>query len=106
MQALQGITAPDALGKLCTAVTCTCVGGIGHHGVWAAGGTVTGFLWSLRLTRSSVSLLACTTSYISETASQSMFKCSDLPADIHSREDVLKMGIGKYNEECRSIVMR
>ena len=27
-------------------------------------------------------------------------------AGINSREDVLKMGIDKYNEECRSIVMR
>jgi hypothetical protein len=27
-------------------------------------------------------------------------------ADIKSRDDVLKMGIGAYNEECRSIVMR
>ena len=27
-------------------------------------------------------------------------------AGINSREDVLKMGIGKYNEECRSIVMK
>ena len=27
-------------------------------------------------------------------------------ADIKGREDVLKMGIGKYNDECRSIVMR
>lgn len=26
--------------------------------------------------------------------------------DIKSRDDVLKMGIGAYNEECRSIVMR
>ncbi len=29
-----------------------------------------------------------------------------LVAGIKSREDVLKMGIDKYNEECRSIVMR
>lgn len=28
------------------------------------------------------------------------------PTDIKSRNDVLKMGIAKYNEECRSIVMR
>ena len=28
------------------------------------------------------------------------------PAGINSREDVLKMGIGNYNEECRSIVMK
>lgn len=27
-------------------------------------------------------------------------------ADIKGREGVLAMGIGKYNEECRSIVMR
>ena len=27
-------------------------------------------------------------------------------ADIKSRDDVMKMGIGAYNEECRSIVMR
>ncbi len=27
-------------------------------------------------------------------------------AGIKTRGDVLKMGIGKYNEECRSIVMR
>ena len=27
-------------------------------------------------------------------------------ADIKSRDDVLSMGIGAYNEECRSIVMR
>ena len=27
-------------------------------------------------------------------------------AGINSREDVLKMGIGNYNEECRSIVMK
>ncbi len=26
--------------------------------------------------------------------------------DIKGREDVLEMGIGKYNDECRSIVMR
>lgn len=26
--------------------------------------------------------------------------------DIQTKEDVLKMGIDKYNEECRSIVMR
>jgi isoleucyl-tRNA synthetase len=29
-----------------------------------------------------------------------------LVADIKSRDDVLAMGIGAYNEECRSIVMR
>ena len=27
-------------------------------------------------------------------------------ADIKSRDDVMKMGIAAYNEECRSIVMR
>ncbi len=27
-------------------------------------------------------------------------------ADIQTKEDVFKMGIDKYNEECRSIVMR
>ena len=27
-------------------------------------------------------------------------------ADITSRDDVLRMGIDKYNDECRSIVMR
>jgi isoleucyl-tRNA synthetase len=27
-------------------------------------------------------------------------------ADIKSRDDVMAMGIDKYNEECRSIVMR
>ena len=40
--------------------------------------------------------------------------CHGLPVEyeidqklgIKSREDVLKMGIGAYNEECRSIVMR
>lgn len=26
--------------------------------------------------------------------------------DIQTKDDVLKMGIDKYNEECRSIVMR
>jgi len=30
----------------------------------------------------------------------------DKKLDIKSRDDVLKMGIGTYNEECRSIVMR
>ena len=29
-----------------------------------------------------------------------------MAADIKSRADVLAMGIDKYNEECRSIVMR
>lgn len=28
------------------------------------------------------------------------------PSGIKSRDDVLKMGIGNYNEECRKIVMR
>jgi hypothetical protein len=28
------------------------------------------------------------------------------PAEIKTRDDVLAMGIDKYNEECRSIVMR
>jgi hypothetical protein len=28
------------------------------------------------------------------------------PPDIKTRDDVLKMGIDVYNEECRSIVMR
>lgn len=28
------------------------------------------------------------------------------PAEIKTRDDVLQMGIDKYNEECRSIVMR
>jgi isoleucyl-tRNA synthetase len=29
-----------------------------------------------------------------------------MPSGIKSRDDVLAMGIDKYNEECRSIVMR
>ena len=32
--------------------------------------------------------------------------CACSFADIKSRDDVLRMGIDKYNEECRSIVMR
>lgn len=32
--------------------------------------------------------------------------CVPLCADIKTRDDVLAMGIDKYNEECRSIVMR
>jgi hypothetical protein len=33
--------------------------------------------------------------------------CLLLPhAEIKTRDDVLAMGIDKYNEECRSIVMR
>ena len=33
-------------------------------------------------------------------------KCNAARAGINTRNDVLKMGIDKYNEECRSIVMR
>ena len=31
---------------------------------------------------------------------------ADAASDVKGRDDVLKMGIGVYNEECRSIVMR
>lgn len=33
-------------------------------------------------------------------------ECPTVPAEIKTRDDVLQMGIDKYNEECRSIVMR
>lgn len=32
--------------------------------------------------------------------------CLIISAEISGKEDVLKFGIGNYNEECRSIVLR
>lgn len=44
--------------------------------------------------------------YFSSTSVTALIHAPLTLAGIKSRDDVLAMGIDKYNEECRSIVMR
>lgn len=69
------------------------------------GGTVTGCLWSLRSTKSSVSCLPLV--HLMHIVLLGLLLTWHVCViDIQTKDDVLKMGIDKYNEECRSIVMR
>lgn len=62
-------------------------------------GTATACQWSMRLTRNSVR----SAPPHHHVVVHRLCRCH---TDIKSRDDVLKMGIANYNEECRSIVMR
>ena len=63
-----------------------------------------GCLWSLRSIKNSVSCLPPVLS-MSKVLGQFLTQHVCV-TDIQTKDDVLKMGIDKYNEECRSIVMR
>ena len=67
-------------------------------------GIAMGCLWSSRSIKSSVSCLPLV--HWMRNVLFQLLTWHICITDIHTKDDVLKMGIDKYNEECRSIVMR